>query len=282
MVCFARFIAVCLLVAALISPVTAETTSGPPAWNDGGSVYLASRTSELAKDDSQKEQTPPAVIKPSAESLAAPPLNSRPQASPISPAALPSVDVSAERRLSPPHDRPSEFSPARDNNGNLGAMQRHLIDFGLPPKSIYTVASALTIVIGCFLLFVSILRRGGRKMRSRGALPADVVSVLGRVPIAARQFAELLRVGNKLVLVSLTPTGAEPITEVTDPVEVDRLLGLCHQTDRHSTTKAFNEMLRSFSNDSAHDELLADDGLPRSISPIAGAYRAHRGDRRRG
>ena len=51
----------------------------------------------------------------------------------------------------------------------------------------------------------------------RGSLPTDVVSVLGRVPLAARQLAELLRVGNKLVLVSLTPTGAQTLTEVTDP-----------------------------------------------------------------
>ena len=80
---------------------------------------------------------------------------------------------------------------------------------------------------------VSDVRMGccGAAGASAGArhLPADVVSVLGRVPLAARQFAELLRVGNKLVLVSLTPTGAETLTEVTDPAEVDRLVGLCQQ-----------------------------------------------------
>jgi flagellar biogenesis protein FliO len=123
------------------------------------------------------------------------------------------------------------------------------------------------------------LRRGAR--RASASLPAEVVGVLGRVPLAARQYAELLRVGNKLVLVSLTPHGAETLTEVTEPVEVDRLLGLCKQDDRHSTTKAFEHVFRQLSNEPARGGFLGADDLPTHLSPIAGGYRSERGERAR-
>jgi hypothetical protein len=86
-------------------------------------------------------------------------------------------------------------------------------------------------------------------------------------------------VGNKLVLVALTPGGAETLTEVTDPAEVDRLMGLCQQSDRHSTTKAFEQVFHSLSREPANSGgYLGADALPTSISPAAAAYRSHRGD----
>ena len=166
------------------------------------------------------------------------------------------------------------------NGHRTPAALQPLIDSVMPLGSIYTVMSALAMVIGVFLVFAWLLRRGGRK--SAAALPADVVSVLGRVPLAARQFAELLRVGNKLVLVSLTPTGAETLTEVTDPVEVDRLVGLCQQYNPQSTTKAFEQVFRQLSRESAPSGFLGNDSLPATLSSAAAAYRAHRGDSARG
>ena len=117
----------------------------------------------------------------------------------------------------------------------------------MPTSSLYTVACALTIVIGAFLICAWLLRRGTTS--SATVLPTDVVSVLGRVPLAARQFAELLRVGNKLVLVSLTPGGVETLTEVTDPAEVDRLVGLCQQSNPHSTTQAFEQIFQQIAHE---------------------------------
>jgi flagellar biogenesis protein FliO len=102
--------------------------------------------------------------------------------------------------------------------------------------------------------------------------------VLGRVSLTSKQVAQLLKVGNKLVLVALTPGGAETLTEVTDPVEVDRLMGLCQQNDRHSTTQAFEQVFQSLSREPAPSGFLGGDSLPTSISPVAAAYRSHRGD----
>jgi flagellar biogenesis protein FliO len=157
---------------------------------------------------------------------------------------------------------------------------RPLVDSVMPAGSLYTIVSALAIVIGAFLILVWLLRRGGQK--AAAALPADVVSVLGRVPLAARQFAELLRVGNKLVLVCLTPAGPTTLTEVTDPAEVDRLLGLCQQYSPHSTTKAFEQVFRQLSREAAPGSLLGGESLPQTVSSAAAAYRTHRGETARG
>jgi flagellar biogenesis protein FliO len=146
----------------------------------------------------------------------------------------------------------------------------------------YTAFSALAIVIGAFLLFTWALKRSGRAASRRGALPADVVSVLGRVPLAARQFAELLRVGNKLVLVSLTPNGAETLTEVTDPAEVDRILGLCQQNNPFSTTKAFEQVFQQMSSEPSAVGFLGNEALMPPVASPAGAYRANRGGAARG
>ena len=61
------------------------------------------------------------------------------------------------------------------------------------------------------------------------ALPPDVVEVLGRVSLAPRQPAQLVRIGHKLILVSISTAGVKTLTEITDPLEVDRLAGLCQQ-----------------------------------------------------
>ncbi len=99
-------------------------------------------------------------------------------------------------------------------------------------RLLVTGGASLGIVLGLFLLVVWTMRRA----QPRGAawLPAEAVEVLGRVPLAGRQQAHLLRCGNKIVLVSVTASGVEPLTEITDPMEVDRLETIC----RHGSAAA--------------------------------------------
>jgi flagellar biogenesis protein FliO len=140
------------------------------------------------------------------------------------------------------------------------------------------MVTALAIVIGAFLLFTWAVRRANKTTSARrGMLPNDVVDVLGRVPLAARQFAQLLRVGNKLVLVAVTPAGHTPLTEVTDPTDVDRLIGLCQQSNDKSTTKLFEQVFQQFSTEPTEGGFLGSEKLPSSLSTAASAYRSHRG-----
>jgi flagellar biogenesis protein FliO len=181
------------------------------------------------------------------------------------------------RHLAPPKT-PSDTGNPQTPRVSGSALRN--VSFGIPTQSIYTIVTALAIVIGAFLVFSWALRRGSKKSGRRIALPAEVVSVLGRAPLAARQFAELLRVGNKLVLVAQTASGPTTITEVTDPAEVDRLVGLCQQYDPHSTTKAFEQVFQQLTSESTAGGFLGNEGLPPSLSSAASAYRSHRGSSR--
>ncbi len=113
---------------------------------------------------------------------------------------------------------------------------------GLP--SLITAGSSLAVVLGLFFVFAWVMRRttpGGLTL-----LPSEVVEILGRAPLASRQQVHLLRLGNKLLLVSVTQAGVETLSEVTDPEEVDRLAGICRQTQSGSSTEAFRQVFQRF------------------------------------
>jgi hypothetical protein len=75
-------------------------------------------------------------------------------------------------------------------------------------------------------------------------LPKEVFEILGRAPLGARQQVQLLRCGNKLLLVSVTPGGAETLTEVTDPAEVERIAAICQQAHPKGATTSFRQVFQ--------------------------------------
>jgi flagellar biogenesis protein FliO len=99
----------------------------------------------------------------------------------------------------------------------------------------------LAAVVALFLGLAWVMRRG--MPGAQTLLPSEVVESLGRAPLAARQQMQLIRCGNKLLLVCVSSAGAETLTEITDPQEVERLSGLCRQSHPHSATKAFRQVL---------------------------------------
>jgi flagellar biogenesis protein FliO len=274
-----RIAALTVLAALAAAPLRAENTPAPPDWQDkhGASVYTQMRpqsspTAE-APQDPHYASTAPAPF--SAPPIARP-LTIKPDVA-VTPARHEETATSEPlgRRLAPPtvHDEASGTTEGHASSGT-----KRIMDFGMPLQSIYTVATALAIVLGAFLLFAWAIRRGGKNsLARRGTLPSEVVNVLGRVPIAARQFAQLLRVGNKLVLVALAPDGPTTLTEVTDPAEVDRLVGLCQQSDSKSSTKTFEHVFQQFTTEPTSGGFLGSEPLPTSITSAASAYRSRRG-----
>ena len=55
-------------------------------------------------------------------------------------------------------------------------------------------------------------------------LPPGAVQVCGRVPLAAKQFVHLVRVGERLLVLLESPQGVQRLAEITDPGEIQRLL----------------------------------------------------------
>jgi flagellar biogenesis protein FliO len=213
-----------------------------PAWPDESpSVYTAARAAvPQAHSVAQPRVEQPVAAQPPA------PIQQTTFAAPVEPAPADAANPeprTKSRRLAP---RRNQLKHSHDHNASETS---ELPSFGMPVNSMYTTAAALAAVVGLFLLCAALVRRGSKKANSR--LPEEVVSVLGRVPLAPRQFAELVRVGNKLVLLSITATGVKPITEITDPAEIDRLVGLCKQGKKGSSTAEFDQVFRQLAEETA-------------------------------
>jgi flagellar biogenesis protein FliO len=111
-------------------------------------------------------------------------------------------------------------------------------------SSLIGVMASLAVVIGLLVLVLWVMRRalpGGTRK-----LPTEVLDVLGYAPLGNRQQMQLLRLGNKLLLVSVTATGAETLTEVTDPDEVEHLTKLSRQPATATPAASFRQLLDQF------------------------------------
>lgn len=174
-------------------------------------------TPELPSADflhSQATVVSPAVVTASATDL---------------PAAAHSTDSSAGRHLplAPPSSR---FTGETAERGSSTS------------QLIVSVGSSLLLVVGLFLGIVWFYRRTLGTPGS-GGLPKQVVQVLGRSSISPRQQLVLLRFGHKLLLVSNLQGESRTLAEISDPVEVDRLLGLCESGQSGSITNSFKSVL---------------------------------------
>ncbi len=140
------------------------------------------------------------------------PLGSSAQVAPAAapqPATAPAGEKAPPATLTPPSPR-THADPAKRAAGQQSAA---------------TLAGSLALVLGIFFLVVWLFSRA--LPQGRGVLPAEAFEVLGRSPLANRQQAQLLRCGNKLLLICVGAAGAETLTEITDPAEVERLVETC-------------------------------------------------------
>jgi flagellar biogenesis protein FliO len=252
----------------------AQSTTVPPLpqWQDQASIYLTMSEKATPAADMVDADVADAIPEEAATAVEVTELPVTTVANALQ--ATSTTDES--RRLAPPSSNWSQAAKPATPTHAAASAEGAWRSFGVPRGTIYKIASALAIVVGLFLVFAWLLRRGARSVSS--TLPADVVCVLGRVPLAARQFADLLHVGNKLVLVASSPAGPATLTEVTDAAEVDRLVGLCRQADPHSTTKAFEQVFRQLARDPAQIGFLGNEALPATLVPTLDAFRSPRGD----
>jgi flagellar biogenesis protein FliO len=117
-------------------------------------------------------------------------------------------------------------------------------------QSLTTVVGGLAVCLGIFFLLVWLSKR--HAPGALAPLPKDVVHSLGRFALNSRQQLQLLRVGRKLLLLNVTPTGVQTVTEISDSTEVDRIVGLCQQTSSNSVTASFRDVLTHFESEPAH------------------------------
>lgn len=108
-------------------------------------------------------------------------------------------------------------------------------------RPLLSMVFSLLIVLGLFFGMVWVYRKS-----SNGAshsVPKQVVQVLGRTPLAARQNLVLVRFGSKLLLISMAQGETRTLGEITDPLEVDQLAGLCESNSPNSLSNSFRNIL---------------------------------------
>jgi flagellar biogenesis protein FliO len=109
-------------------------------------------------------------------------------------------------------------------------------------STVSSVGASLGLVLAAFLCVAWLSKRYLPK--AVGPLPKEVVEQLGWAPLVGRQQMQLVRLGNKLLLIAVTPgASAEPLAEVTDQAEVERLSAICRRTKPESSTHAFREVM---------------------------------------
>ena len=110
-----------------------------------------------------------------------------------------------------------------------------------------TMISSLAVVLGLFMLLVWLVRRS--LPRSSAGVPKEVVEVFGRATITPRQSVHVVRFGSKMLLLSITPSGMEALSEITDRAEVDRLAGLCQESQPGSVSRSFRQLITQMGNE---------------------------------
>jgi flagellar biogenesis protein FliO len=114
-----------------------------------------------------------------------------------------------------------------------------------PWASAFSMIVSLAMVVCLFLLFALMFRKSHPAQFNK--LPSGVVKVLGRSAMGPRQQLYVIRFGSKLVLVSHQPGQTQPISEIADPEEADRVAGLCEANESTSVSGSFREVFRQLS-----------------------------------
>ena len=115
--------------------------------------------------------------------------------------------------------------------------------------AIKRMIGSLAVVLGSFFVLVWFIKR--KKTGANHALSEQVIEVLGQMPMNGRQQMQLMRIGSKLLLLYLTPNSAQTLTEITDPLEVERLSAQCRSRSESSISSSFRQVLEQMGNEPA-------------------------------
>ncbi len=138
--------------------------------------------------------------------------------------------------------------PLRSRASSSGATKGDsAFGHGAPASSRHSSplsGSAAILVMGLVLFslaFVGWLAGRGKKLPF-GILSPEVFEILGRASITPRFSVQLIRCGDRLLLVGITPDAINTLSEITDPEEVTRLVALCRGTSPKGISESFRQI----------------------------------------
>ncbi len=235
-------LAVCTALAAV--PARAQQTPATILSSGGTAVSAAAAPTSHRLGDSPSGNAPSwtAVSNPAANQL-------RPQIQPgypPLPSAEPSV-VTAAAQTTLSETNTHDNTTDRSQHIPLAPPSERFKGEATPKATgtlqmIVSVGSSLLLVVGLFLGVAWCYRKTVNSTIGSG-LSKQVVHVLGRSSISPRQQMVLIRFGSKLLLVSVIQGEARTLSEITDPLEVDQLVGLCESGQAGSISNSFRSVL---------------------------------------
>lgn len=117
--------------------------------------------------------------------------------------------------------------------------------------------AALGVTIGLMLVLRAlVLRSTGR---STSKVNASVVEVLSRTTLAPRNQVMLLRVGQRVLVVSESTNGVQLLADIHEPEEVAALLTTVNAGRPGSQSKNFDQVFRSLSEQYQDEQQVAQD-----------------------
>ncbi len=116
---------------------------------------------------------------------------------------------------------------------------------GMEILPVLSVLGSLCLVLGVFFVFVVFMRRVGPKHGR--TLPKEAFENIGRFALNPKLQLNLLRLGNRLILVATTSDGTvETLSEIDHPDEVVQILGMCRKLDPNGSSVQFQSVLDEF------------------------------------
>jgi len=178
----------------------------------------------------------------------------QPPIQPLRPAEDPS-----DARLDPLHrplPAPSQAVPRRGQADDPAPA--------LAPGAKPLIQTGIALGIVLLLLFGLLWFMKKATPKSMQGLPLETIQVLGNAPLTGRQHLRLIRLGERLLLLAVSDTSAQTLTEITDPDEVRHLLEQCRKQDESSLSRSFQSIFQDSGRQPAsgflgsqHDQLMA-------------------------
>lgn len=151
--------------------------------------------------------------------------------------------------VAPSHTSPQYITPRGADHPNqkigtpAGSQQKNRATSG----NWWTSLGGLMIVLALIVGMAALLKKHlpGAKM----GLPSEAVQPLGRKLLEHRHAIHLVRCGSRILVIGSSPQGLNTLAEITDPVEVDYLSGICTRRDANSANEGFRQFLNRFRSD---------------------------------
>lgn len=106
----------------------------------------------------------------------------------------------------------------------------------------WTTGANLALVLALIVLAARLLR--GRAGLVNGKVPLELVEVLGRSYLDAKQTLYVVRWENRLLLIGSGPEGPRTLAELSDPDAVERATDLCRQARCGTLTATVRDALK--------------------------------------